>query len=101
MPSCSVHRGTIHGCAMYSRARSRLIEYPHRRAQSTEGFNMIARVWTAEARGNGDAYARFFRGFVRQMQELKGFEGAQLLRRRVAAKSQIKVVSFWKSMRSI
>ena len=62
---------------------------------------MIARVWTAEARGDGDAYARFFRGFVRQMQELKGFEGAQLLRRRVAETCHIKVVSYWKSMKSI
>jgi heme-degrading monooxygenase HmoA len=63
---------------------------------------MIARVWTAEAEGaNGDAYARFFRGFVKEMRKLPGFEGADLLRRRVGTTSHITVVSYWTSMKSI
>jgi heme-degrading monooxygenase HmoA len=63
---------------------------------------MIARVWKAQARGrNGDAYARFFRGFVRQMRELEGFEGAELLRRRVGNTQHITVVSYWRSMKAI
>jgi len=63
---------------------------------------MIARVWTAEALGrNGDAYARFFRGFVAQMRKLSGFEGAHLLRRRVGTTTHITVVSYWASMKSI
>jgi heme-degrading monooxygenase HmoA len=63
---------------------------------------MIARVWTAEAIGkNGDAYARFFRGFVKQMQKLAGFKRAELLRRRKATTTCITVVSYWQSMKSI
>ena len=63
---------------------------------------MIARVWTAEAKGaNGEAYARFFRGFVREMRKLPGFLGAHLLRRRVATITHITVVSYWESMKSI
>ena len=63
---------------------------------------MIARVWTAEAQGaNGDAYARFFRGFVKEMRKLPGFLGAHLLRRRVATTTHITVVSYWRSMKSI
>jgi heme-degrading monooxygenase HmoA len=63
---------------------------------------MIARVWTAEAQGtNSEAYARFFRGFVKQMRTLPGFLGAHLLRRRVATTTHITVVSYWKSMKSI
>ncbi len=63
---------------------------------------MIARVWTAEAQGaNGDAYARFFRGFAKGMKKLPGFLGAHLLRRRVATTTHITVVSYWKSMKSI
>jgi heme-degrading monooxygenase HmoA len=63
---------------------------------------MIARVWTAEAQGrDGEAYARFFRGFVKEMRQLPGFLGAQLLRRRVSTTTHITVVSYWKSMKSI
>jgi heme-degrading monooxygenase HmoA len=63
---------------------------------------MIARAWTAEAQGkNGDAYARFFRGFVKEMRTLPGFLGAYLLRRRVATTTHITVVSYWKSMKAI
>lgn len=63
---------------------------------------MIARVWTAEAKGgNGEAYARFFRGFVKQMHLLKGFERAELHRRSDGATTHITVVSYWKSMKSI
>ena len=63
---------------------------------------MIARVWTAEAQGrNGGAYARFFRGFVKTMRNLPGFEGAQLLRRRVGTTTHITVVSYWRSLKSI